>query len=323
MKSQTVAVNGRSRIDVTMASDTELLEEVVVVGYGTQKKVNLTGAVGTADKKVLENRPITNLGQGLQGVIPNLQVNQSSYSPGKGSSFNIRGTTSLNGGSPLVLVDGVVQDPNLINPNDVESVSVLKDAASASIYGARAAYGVILITTKNGKKDQKPTLNVNTSYSLTSPSNIPKYADSWEYITYMNLASKNAGGGDYFDQRLMKYAKAYYDDPVNNLPVYYDPTIDTDGKYKYAGNTDWAKELYKNATLQQYNVNLQGGSESVRYYVSYGFMNQGGFLNSFDDKYQRHNIAMNVNADVLPWLTFAAKTKYTHGSELHLSLIHI
>ena len=319
MKSQTVAVNGRSRIDVTMASDTELLDEVIVVGYGTQKKVNLTGAVGTADKKVLENRPITTLGQGLQGVIPNLQVNQSSYSPGKGSSFNIRGTTSLNGGSPLVLVDGVVQDPNLINPNDVESVSVLKDAASASIYGARAAYGVILITTKNGKKDQKPTLNVNTSYSLTSPSNIPKYADSWEYITYMNLASKNAGGGDYFDQRLMKYAKAYYDDPVNNLPVYYDPTIDTDGKYKYAGNTDWAKELYKNATLQQYNVNLQGGSESVRYYVSYGFMNQGGFLNSFDDKYQRHNIAMNVNADVLPWLTFAAKTKYTHGSELHPS----
>ena len=134
MKSQTVAVNGRSRIDVTMASDTELLDEVIVVGYGTQKKVNLTGAVGTADKKVLENRPITNLGQGLQGVIPNLQVNQSSYSPGKGSSFNIRGTTSLNGGSPLVLVDGVVQDPNLINPNDVESVSVLKDAASASIY---------------------------------------------------------------------------------------------------------------------------------------------------------------------------------------------
>lgn len=319
MKTQTVAVNGRSRIDVVMSSDTELLDEVVVVGYGIQKKVNLTGAVGTADKKVLENRPITNLGQGLQGVIPNLQVSQSNYSPGKGSSFNIRGTTSLNGGGPLILVDGVVQDPNLINPNDVENVSVLKDAASASIYGARAAYGVILITTKNGKKDQRPTLNVNTSYSFTSPSSLPKYVDSWEYITYMNLASKNAGGGDYFDQRLMKYAKAYYDDPVNNLPVYYEPAIDTDGKYKYAGNTDWTKELYKNATLQQYNVNLQGGSETVRYYVSYGFMNQGGFLNSFDDKYRRHNIVMNVNADVLSWLTFTAKTKYTHGYERHPS----
>lgn len=129
MQTQTIAIKGQTVINVVLSADVELLDEIVVVGYGTQKKVNLTGAVSVADQKVLENRPITNLGQGLQGAIPNLQVTQGNYAPGQGSSFNIRGFTSLNGGGPLVLVDGVVQDPNLINPNDVESVSVLKDAA--------------------------------------------------------------------------------------------------------------------------------------------------------------------------------------------------
>lgn len=319
MKQQSINVNGRSVIDVIMEADSELLDELVVVGYGTQRKENLTGAVGVANQEVLQDRPITNLGQGLQGVIPNLQVTQSSFSPGLGSSFNIRGFTSLNGGSPLILVDGVVQDPNLLNPNDVESVTVLKDAASAAIYGARAAYGVILITTKSGSKDQKPTFNVTSSYSLTSPSNVPKYADSWEYITYMNTASINAGGSNYFDDRLMQYAKAYYDDPINNLPVYYDPAIDTDGKYKYAGNTDWAKELYKNGLLMQTNASLQGGSDKVSYFASYGYMEQGGLLKSYDDVYKRHNISLNLTADVLDWLTFSARSKYTHSFEDHPS----
>ena len=319
MKTQEIPISGRTVFKVTMEEDAISIEEVVAVGYGTQRKVNLTGAVGVADQKVLENRPITNLGQGLQGAIPNLQVTQSNYSPGQGSSFNIRGFTSLNGGGPLVLIDGVVQDPNLINPNDVESVSVLKDAASAAIYGARAAYGVVLITTKSGKKDQKPTLNVTTSYSSSSPSNIPKYADSWQYVTYMNTASKNAGGGDYFDQRLMQHVKAYYDDPVNNLPVYYDPAIDTDGKYRYAGNTDWAKELYQSGSLSQVNASLSGGTEKVHYYASYGYMQQGGFLRSYDDLYKRHNMTMNLNVDVFSWLSFSAKTKYTHSFEDHPS----
>src|SRR5690625_2515891 len=152
-----VEVAGKSTLEIVMTSDAQLLDEVVVVGYGTQKKVNLTGAVGVVDEKILNDRPLPNLGQGLQGALPNLQVSQGNYAPGQGASFNVRGFTSINGGEPLILVDGVVQDPNLLNPNDIESISVLKDAASAAIYGARAAYGVILITTKKGKKDQEPT----------------------------------------------------------------------------------------------------------------------------------------------------------------------
>ncbi|MFA6768663.1 MAG: SusC/RagA family TonB-linked outer membrane protein, partial [Parabacteroides sp.] len=197
--------------------------------------------------------------------------------------------------------------------------SVLKDAASAAIYGARAAYGVILITTKKGKKDQRPILSVTSSFTTTSATNIPEYADSWQYITYMNTASKNAGGGNYFDQRLMDNAKKYYDDPTNNLPVYYDPSIDLDGKYKYCGNTNWAKELYKNGTLKQVNTSLQGGTEKLRYYISYGFLQQGGFLTSYDDKYKRHNVNMFFDSDILKWLSMSARTKYTYSSEDHPS----
>src|SRR5450759_3794249 len=319
MTTQEIPSDGRMQIDVVLEETAIGLNEVVVIGYGTQKKVNLTGAVSAVKGDVLENRPITNIGQGLQGVIPNLQVIQSNYAPGHGVSFNIRGYTSLNGGDPLILVDGVVQDPNLLNPDDVESVSVLTDAASAAIYGARAAYGVVLITTKKGKKEQRPTLNVTSSLSTTEATNIPEYVDSWQYVNYMNTASVNAGGSNYFDQRLMDYTKKYYDDPKNNLPVYYDPTIDTDGKYKYCGNTNWAKELYKSGALKQINSSLSGGTEKSRYYISYGYMQQKGFLRAYDDQYNRHNINVALDTDVLDWLTVSTRVKYTYSFEDHPS----
>ncbi|HAZ03064.1 MAG TPA: SusC/RagA family TonB-linked outer membrane protein [Prolixibacteraceae bacterium] len=319
MKSQEIPVGGKISINVKMEEETVGIEEVVAIGYGTQKKVNLSGAVFAVKGDILENRPITNLGQGLQGVIPSLQITQGSYAPGQGAIFNIRGYTSLNGGSPLILVDGVVEDPNLLNPDDVESVSVLKDAASSAIYGARAAYGVMLITTKKGKKEQRPTLNVSSSYTATTATNIPEYANSMQYITYMNTASVNAGGSNYFDQRLIDNATKYYNDPTNNLPVYYDPAIDTDGKYKYCGNTNWTKELYKSGALKQINTNLSGGTEKTRYYISYGYMDQGGFLMSYDDQYQRHNINVFLDTDVLKWLSVSTRAKYTYSYEDHPS----
>jgi TonB-linked SusC/RagA family outer membrane protein len=317
--SERIILGGQdTSLDIKLIPDITHLDEVVVVGYGIQKKINLTGAVGSINGEVLENRPITNLGQGLQGVIPSLQVSQS-YAPGQGATFLVRGITSLNGGNPLVLIDGVVQDPNLLNPDDVESVTVLKDAASSAIYGARAAYGVILITTKQGKKDQEQVFNVTSSYTTTTVTNLPEYADSREYITYMNTASINAGGSNYFDQRLMDNAERYYEDPEHNLPVYYDPAIDLDGKYKYCGNTNWAKELYKNGTIKQINASLSGGKDKTAFYFSYGYMQQSGFLNTYNDQYQRHNINMNLSTDVLKWLTISGVTKYTFSYEDHPS----
>lgn len=178
--------DGQEALRLTMKENTELLDEVVVVGYATVKKANLTGAVSVVDDKVLKDRPIMNLGQGLQGTIPNLNVSTSGR-PGDGSTYNIRGYTSINGGTPLVLVDGVEKDANLLNPQDIKSVSVLKDAASASIYGARAAYGVILITTKEGKKEQPTQVNLDTYLSINSPTTRPRYMDSWQYRkTIMN-----------------------------------------------------------------------------------------------------------------------------------------
>ena len=184
---QEIKYTGQPTIQIKLAEDTQKLEEVVVVGYGTQKKVNLTGAVGVADGAVLEDRPIGNIAQGLQGVVPNLNIDFASGDPTASTTFNIRGTTSLNGGSALLLVDGVeTEDLSLLNPQDIESVSVLKDAASASIYGARAAFGVVLITTKKGKKAQKVQVNYNNNLSWSMASRLPDGISSDKWLRAMN-----------------------------------------------------------------------------------------------------------------------------------------
>lgn len=306
-------------LTVVMKEKENNLNEVVVVGYDSQKRATLTGAIGTASGKVLEDRPITTVGAGLQGVIPNLQIIPGGNAPGQGASFNIRGYTSLNGGGPLILIDGVVQDPNLVNPSDIESVSVLKDASSAAIYGARAAYGVILITTKSGKKNQKPTFNVSTSWSSSAPTLLQHSMNSLDYVNLMNLSSNNSGSGPIFDDRQVGFIQKYIADPVHNPSVYYDPIVETDGRYGYCGNTDWADVLYKNGGQQQYDISMSGGSENTRYFVSYGLLNQQGILAVYNDKYQRHNINMDITTDVKPWLTFGAKAKYTYGYEDHPS----
>ncbi|GHT20402.1 SusC/RagA family TonB-linked outer membrane protein [Bacteroidia bacterium] len=319
---QEVPVNGQTTINVALAADASNLDEVVVIGYGSQKRAELTSAIGSASGKVLENRPIATIGEGLQGVIPNLQIVPGGTAPGQGASFNIRGYTSLNGGGPLILVDGVVQDPNLVNPNDIESVSVLKDAASSAIYGARAAYGVVLFTTKSGKKNQKPTFNFSSSWATSSPINVQHSMNSLDYVNLLNMAARNEGVGDIFDANWVSHVKAYNDDPVNNPSVFLSPTSSLElggatNKYAYSGNTDWADVAYKNGGQQQYSISMSGGSESTRYFVSYGFLEQQGILATYDDSYQRHTINMDLTTDINKWLTFGAKAKYTYGYEDH------
>ena len=304
-------------LTIVLKEDTKVLDEVVVVGYGTQKKANLSGAVAAVDGKVLQDRPITNIGQGLQGVVPNLNITMNNGgAPGATSSFNIRGNTSLNGGSPLVLVDNVQMDANLVNPDDIESISVLKDAASASIYGARAAYGVILITTKKGKKSDKPTVSLSATGYWQSPALTFHNVDSMQYLTMMDEAYQNDGGsGHYFKSQVYQYAEDYFNGKYDS-PVFFDTAYDT-YKYGYCGNTDWWDELYKTSFSQIYTANISGGNDRTTYYASVSMNDQGGILKAGDDKYNKYNANVNISSNITKWLNVSAKIAHTYTDELH------
>ena len=299
---QEVKANPSKRMEIILQEDAETLEEVVVVGYGTMKKADLTGSVATVGSEVIEDRPLTNLGAGLQGTIANLNITSSNGAPGTGSKFNIRGTTNLSGGEPLILVDGIEMDPNLLNPQDVKDVTVLKDAASASIYGARAAFGVILITTKTGFVSQKPVVSLSANYSINVPTVHANYMNSMEYTQWMNDANTTSNGSNYFDDITMEHVKKYYNDPNNNLPVFHHPD-DAASKYRYCGNTDWYEALNKKSyPMQQYNISVQGGSETAKYMTSAGMFQQDGISKWTDEDYKRFNVLQHVNYKVNNWL---------------------
>lgn len=322
-KPQEITLNGRTHVNITLAVNTQSLNDVVVVGYGTQKKENLTGAIATVSAKELEGRPLVNLGQGLQGLVPNLNVNLNSGKPGTGASFNVRGITSIGGdgnntlGGPLVMVDGVQMDPNLINPGDVESVTVLKDAASAAIYGSRGAYGVILITTKTGKKNSGLHLNYSGSYTVTKPTKLPKYLNSVDYIAMHREADRNGqlSGGNTatmpFTEQDVSMAAKYFADPAHNPSGYPDPA--NLARYRYVGNTDWIKVLYPGwAPQQQHNVSVSGGSEKTSFIGSLGYFDQKGMVKQGHEDYQRINPSLRVTTEATSWLSLNLKTNLNH-----------
>ena len=313
---QEITYTGQSTLAIVLKEDAQALEEVVVVGYGTQKKENLTGAVAAVAGDVLENRPITNIGQGLQGVVPNLQVNVSSGAPGQSSSFQIRGNSSLNGGSPLVLVDNVQMDPNLVNPDDIASISVLKDAASAAIYGARAAYGVILITTKKGKTEQKPQISVSASGYWQSPAVRVHNVNSVQYLEMYEQAAANSGESSGITQALRDHVYGYYNGTYK-YTEFFDNTTGDANKWQYCGNTDWFNELYKTSFSQQYNVNISGGDSKTTYYASVGFADQNGILKSYDDNYKKFNANLNLSSQLTKWLQVSAKISHNYSTEDH------
>ncbi len=306
--SQEVQVGSQSVIDVALQNDTKALEEIVVVGYGTQKKVNLTGAVANVNAETIENRPVANLGQAMQGAVANLNISQSSGALGKGTSFNIRGNTSINGGSPLILVNNIPMDVNLINPNDIESVTVLKDAASAAIYGARAAYGVVLITTKSGKKATRPAVNLSMNYSSNKPVVKFETMDAMERMTYMNTANMRVNGRPYyqFDQYYEKAITAHYNDP--SQPSTFQHPNDADNLYAFAGNTNWPDVLLRDSyPMQQYNATVSGGSEKFDYYTSLAYFRADGIPKNFNERYTRYNVMTNLNYEVAKWIKVGTK----------------
>ena len=310
-----VTWNGQP-LNITLKEDTEMLEEVVVVGYGTQKKVNLTGAVAMTEGDILENRPISNIAQGLQGAIPNLNITMPSGNPNATATFNIRGLTSINGGSALILVDGVeTNDITLLNPQDIESISVLKDASSAAVYGARAAFGVVLITTKKGSKNQKVTVNYNNNFSWSSPSRLPEGMSSDKWIDALNQANINQGGGLAFRQEIVDAIHAYCDDP-SRPSAFLDETgvYTAKGQWAYAGNTDWFDVFYKDAAfMQQHNASIQGGTDKNTYYASIGYKSQDGLLAFGTDTYKRINMSFNFTTQVTDWLELGFRAKYNRS----------
>ncbi len=291
------------------------LSEIVFIGYGIQKKSNLTGAVAQLSGAEVTNRALTNIGQGLQGKIGNLNITTTADpgGPGTPSSFNVRGTTSLNGGGPMFLVDGVpVSSIDNINPNDVESITVLKDAASSAIYGARAAYGVILITTKKGKKGDAIAVTYGSMASWSSPTVLPEMANSLEFAETYNVASTNSGLAAPFGPDQIDRIKRYMADP-NSVPVTTpDPNAPNYWSYDNAnGNTDWFREYVKPVSFnQKHDLAISGGGKSTSYYTSFGLLDQGGQLRYGDDKFRRMNLTSNVHSEPTSWMRFDVRMRF-------------
>jgi len=313
-----VQVLNQTVINMVLMENVKGLEEVVVVGYGTQKKLNLTAAVDQVTNETLENRPVPNVSQGLQGVLPNLNIRLLDGKPIQAPSFNIRGTTSIGqGGNALVLIDGVEGDPSLLNPNDIESVSMLKDAAAASIYGARGVFGVVLITTKNPTKG-KTSITFTSNTANKRPVAVPNFVtDGYTWVRMFTEAFVNGDGS--FPQNInktLKVSQAYLDEfkrrvesgePYNTVDI--DPVT---GEYVYYGSTDFYAELY-NKSLMAYdnNLSISGSGDKTNYLISGRYLRQDGLFRYNTDDYNMKNFRAKGSIQVFPWLTIDNNTDYS------------
>lgn len=300
--------NGVHVIDVAMSSQDNALEEVVVVGFGTQRKVNLTGAVGTISAKELESRPTQNAVQALQGLVPGLNISTQGVGGtlNAGRSINVRGTgtiSSSSSGSPLILVDGMEGSLDAINPQDIESISVLKDASSSAVYGSRAPFGVILVTTKKGKSGV-PSVNYNNSFRWGTPVLMPEMMNSYEFVNYWNDADYNGGGsGQKFSAAFVQRVKDYIDGKLDPADVVQKRA---DGKWDYDftnANVNWMKQYYRTwAPSNEHNVSVSGGSNNWTYYISGNYLGQEGLMRYGTDTYDRYTATAKVSGPVTKYL---------------------
>ena len=308
---------GEKPLAVTLKEDTQTLDEVVVIGFGTQKKVNLTGAVSTVDAETFEARPVATATQALQGVVPGLQISTSTGELDQNMNINIRGVGTIgdgSSGSPLILIDGMEGDINTVNPQDIENISVLKDAAAASIYGSRAPFGVILITTKKGKAG-KASISYNNNFRIASPINLPKMMDSYTFANFFNAASLNNGGGMIFNddimQQMIDYQSGRIDGGVPSSSNGQWGKPDYDPFTNAYANTDWYKEVYEdNVFSQEHNLSVNGGAERVAYYASFNYLNQNGLLRHGHDGIERYSATAKLNTTLTDWLKFNLTTRF-------------
>lgn len=273
---QEIHVNGQKNLSVVLVDNSQTLSEVVVIGYGTMRKSDLTGAVGSLAAKDMENTPVSNIGQAIQGKIAGLQVVDAGK-PGDNVSLKIRGLGSINNCDPLVVIDGVPTDLglNTLNMADVERLDVLKDASATAIYGSRGANGVVMITTKKGK-DGKGKLALSVNLAIQNATKLPKLLNASQYAALSNDMMNNAG--------------------YNANPAWADPS-------SLGKGTDWVDELFRTGYMQNYTVSYSGGNDKSHYYVSGGFLNQSGIVESVN--YRRFTFQENSDAQVLKWLKFS------------------
>lgn len=312
-------VTGAESITVHLKASSQFLDDVVVVGYGSVKKANLTGAVDQVSSEVFEGRPVSNTSQMLVGAIPNLNINLADGKAGRTAEYNIRGTTSIGGGgSALVLIDGVEGDPALINPDDIESVSVLKDAASASIYGSRATFGVVLITTKSASREEgKTNVTFSSNFSFLQPTAIPDIIDDG-YIyaclfqeAYSNYYLGTTPSGINVSQAfspawLETFRKRKVRGEIGEVD------IDPSGAYVYYGNTNYYDVVYKPIVpARTFNLSASGTAGKLSYYVSGRRYDYDGIFNFNPDKYNLSNVRAKASLQVLPWLKLSENMEFS------------
>ncbi len=307
-------------LNFALVEGENVMDEVVVVGFATQKKVNLTGAVSSVTSKSLEERPVTSTGQALQGLIPglNLQVGGLGGELNNRMGMNIRGlgTIGATSSAPLVLIDGMEGDINAINVQDIESISVLKDAASASIYGSRAAFGVILVTTKKGKAG-KPTINYNNNFRWTSPLNMPSMLDGERFALYFNESALNNGSGAVFSDltlsRIRDYMSGVSDSATHRSQNPNEIFWDSYGASN--ASTNWFDVWYNKAAFaQNHNVSLNGGSDRSKYFISLGYLGQDGLLKIANDWFKRYTATAKINTNISEHVEFNYTGRFVRES---------
>lgn len=319
--SQQLAIGGKTTFNIVLTEDSKTLEEVVVVGYGVQKKVNLTGAVSSVKGDALEHRPVTDATQSLQGLVPGLSVSSNgSGRPGATGSLSLRGQGNLSGNSaPYVLVDGVEMSLSDVNPNDIENISVLKDASACAIYGARAAYGVILVTTKRGEEG-KLRANYQGTLAWSAPTVLPDMVNSLDFVQFWNDGVTNTGASN----------RAYSADKIAALGQYINDTSSVnpwgdlqpneslnaafENSERGLGNTNYFDLHYKDYSFKHnHNLSFSGGSKKAQYYVSGGYYNEEGILRYADMDYTRYTLNATLSSELTKWLKVKFNTKFMHS----------
>ena len=320
---ETVETTGQARLDIILKEEANVLDEVVVVGYGTQKKTNLTGAVSVIKADELQDRSALDVGHMLQGTVPGLNVTSGSGRPGQAATLNIRGWNSINGGSPLVLIDGVEGDIQYINPADVDNISVIKDAAAAAIYGAKGSAGVILVTTKNGskEKDGRAKITYSGRFGVTAPTTSTDYETrGYDHVYITNLFWERYSPGT----KYANYSEAdMYELSIRRNDVVEDPSrpwvviTQENGKdvYNYYANTDWYHVLYNDIKpTTNHMITMSGATGAVNYLVSGGYLYEQGMFKQDPDNYSRVNLRVKLGFDVTDWLRIGSNLSYFNSS---------